>query len=234
MKSALFFTAAALYVGSSAAFTAPVANARTATSLSMASNDGENNGKTVAASALAAAYILTGVVSADAAFAMDAFDGPSAAPSFIDSSVVLAGRSGGRAGGRASPRAMPRSQPAASTTKVYNTRTTIVAPPVMGGGYGYGGYGGGYGYGYDPTPGIALNLGLSAVNAVGNGMRESRQNQMIYEERAELQASKEREAEMAARLRQLEMMQMQQAGGKQAQPQVIIAQPPMQAAPAQQ
>ena len=35
-----------------------------------------------------------------------------------------------------------------------------------------------------------------------------------------------------ARLQQLEMMQMQQAGQNQAQPQVIIAQP--QAAPAQQ
>ena len=56
---------------------------------------------------------------------------------------------------------------------------------------------------------------------------------MIAEERAELQASRDREAEMAARLRQLEMMQMQQqgGGGQQGQPQVIIAQP--QAAPAQ-
>jgi hypothetical protein len=114
---------------------------------------------------------------------------------------------------------------------VINQRTTVIAPPpvVVGGGYGYGGYGG---Y-YDPTPGIALNLGLSAVNAVGNGMREARQNDMIAQERAELQASREREAEMSARLRQLEMMQMQQGGG-QAQPQVIIAQPPVQAAPAQQ
>ena len=82
-----------------------------------------------------------------------------------------------------------------------------------------------------------MNLGFSAVNAIGNGMRESRQNEMIYQERAELGAAREREAEMAARIRQLEMMQMQQAGGggQQAapQPQIIIAQPPvMQMAPA--
>ena len=75
------------------------------------------------------------------------------------------------------------------------------------------------------------------MNAIGNGMRESRQNEMIYQERAELGAAREREAEMAARIRQLEMMQMQQAGGggQQAapQPQIIIAQPPvMQMAPA--
>jgi hypothetical protein len=84
----------------------------------------------------------------------------------------------------------------------------------------------------------ALNLGFSAVNAIGNGMRESRQNEMIYQERAELGAAREREAEMAARIRQLEMMQMQQGGGgggQQQQPQIIIAQPPMvQAAPASQ
>jgi hypothetical protein len=78
----------------------------------------------------------------------------------------------------------------------------------------------------------ALNLGFSAVNAIGNGIRESRQNEMIYQERAELGAAREREAEMAARIRQLELMQAQQAGGGQvAQPQIIIAQPPvMQAA----
>ena len=66
-------------------------------------------------------------------------------------------------------------------------------------------------------------------------MRESRQNEMIYQERAELSASRERETEMAARIRQLELMQMQQAGGQQQQqqPQIIIAQPPAVAAPAQ-
>jgi len=57
---------------------------------------------------------------------------------------------------------------------------------------------------------------------------------MIYEERAELSASREREAAMAARLQQLEMAQMQQNGGRQMQPQVIIAQPPLvQVAPSQ-
>jgi hypothetical protein len=228
MKSTAFLVAAALSLGSSAAFTTPGPNARTSTSLEMAKGDG----KTFAASALTAAYLLTGVVSADAAFAMEE---PSAMPSFTDSSsVLLAGRSGGRAGGRAAPRrAAPAAQP---STTVVNKRTTVIqAPPVVvGGGYGYGGYGYG-GYGYDPTPGIALNLGLSAVSAVGNGMREARQNEMIYQERAELQASKEREADMAARLRQLEMMQMQQGGQGQVQPQIIYAQPPPQqmAAPQQ-
>lgn len=93
----------------------------------------------------------------------------------------------------------------------------------MGGGFGYGG---GYGYGYDPTPGLIFH----GINAIGNGIRESRQNDMIYQERSELAATREREVEMAARIRQLEMMQMQQngGGGGQAavQPQITIVQPP--------
>ena len=73
---------------------------------------------------------------------------------------------------------------------------------------------------------------LSWNQCFGNGIRESRQNEMIYEERSELAAAREREAEMASRIRQLEMMQMQQTGGGAAvQPQITIVQP--QAVPAQ-
>jgi hypothetical protein len=232
MKSILIFvTAAALSPGSTEAFATPPPASNAArpstTSLSM-SGDG-NPGKTFAASALAAAYLFAGVVSSPAGAAHAADYDDALHSSFADSSsVVVSARSGGRAGGRATPRAMPRP----SSTTVINHRTIIAAPPVvMGGGYGYGGYGGGYGgYGYDPTPGIVFG----AVNAIGNGMRESRQNDMIYQERAELGAAREREAEMASRIRQLEMMQMQQAGGGGGQqPQIIIAQPPaMQLAPA--
>ena len=67
---------------------------------------------------------------------------------------------------------------------------------------------------------------------------------MIAEERAQLQASQERERDMAERLRQLEMMQMQQGKGGQVPPQVIYqqmppqqqqyAQPPVQVAAPQQ
>lgn len=96
----------------------------------------------------------------------------------------------------------------------------MTPPVVVGSPYGYGGgYGG---YGYDPTPGIALNLGFSAVNAIGNGMREARQNDMIYQERAQLQASQQREADMAARIRELELRQ----GGGNGNAPVVYVQPP--------
>ncbi len=92
-----------------------------------------------------------------------------------------------------------------------------------------------YHHRYNNTTRKALNLGLSAVNSIGNGLRESRQNEMIYQERAELSASREREAEMAARIRQLELTQAGAGGGQQQQqPQIIIAQPaPVVAVPAQ-
>lgn len=227
MKSSLFFTAAALSLSTSSAF-APHPSSRPSLNVLSAEND---SGKSFAASALTAAYLLSGVLSADAAFAADAY---TVQPSFVESSVVLAARSGGRAGGRAAPRSPSRSvAPSSSSKTVINRSTTVIqAPPVVvGGGYGYGGYG----YGYDPTPGIALNLGLSAVSAVGNGMREYRQESEIARSRAELGAAKEREAEMAERIRALEQMQMQQ--GRVQQPQVIYAQPVqgqvMQAVPQQ-
>ena len=85
---------------------------------------------------------------------------------------------------------------------------------------------------------LALNLGLSAISAVGNGMREYRQTEEIALSRAELSAAKEREAEMSERIRALEQMQMQKGNQPQllqAPPQVYDAQPPgQQIAPAQQ
>jgi len=228
VKSARTFLATTLVIclGSSTAFTmpSPASNFRPASSLSMSPNDIEISGKRIAASAVAACWLLTGAVSTEAAFAMDQ-------QTFLDSSsVVLAGRSGGRAGGR-SVRSAPRSMPRSATggTTVINRRTTIIAPPVVvGGGLGGYGYGGGYGgYGYDPTPGLVFG----AVNAIGNGMREGRQNDVIRNQGAELNQSRLNEQEMAARIRQLEMNQMQQGNGgqQQGQPQTIIIQPPANA-----
>ena len=49
---------------------------------------------------------------------------------------------------------------------------------------------------------------------------------MIADERAQLQASQERERDMAERIRQLEMMQMQQGGKGQLPPGQYYAPPP--------
>ena len=56
-----------------------------------------------------------------------------------------------------------------------------------------------------------LNLGLRGINSIRNGVCEGRQYEVIATERAKLGASKEREAELAMQVRQLEMVQMQQA-----------------------
>mmetsp|Transcript_31397 Transcript_31397/g.65617 ORF Transcript_31397/g.65617 Transcript_31397/m.65617 type:complete len:243 (-) Transcript_31397:69-797(-) len=233
MKSAAFLATTAACLGTSTAF-APAphsisvrsAGALSSLSLSMKNDDDrDDSGKTFAASAIAAAYIFTGLLSpVNAAFAMDG----STSLDYFGSSNVIAARSGGRAGGRAPARAAPRAAPsssASSSKTVINRSTTVIQatpPVVVGSPYGYGG-----GY-YDPTPGIALNLGLSAVSSISNGMRESRQNDMIYQERAELQAAREREADMAARIRELERMQMQQGGNSSSgQAPVVYVQPPM-------
>uniref|UniRef100_A0A6U4GMW9 Uncharacterized protein n=1 Tax=Minutocellus polymorphus TaxID=265543 RepID=A0A6U4GMW9_9STRA len=206
--------AIALCVGSVSAFAPMGAPSRTATSLHAEAGEG-NNGKRFAAAALASAYLLGGLLSADAALAAPTAD-------FGDmggSSTVIAGRSGGRAGGRS--RAMPRAsaaRPAPSRTVIQKTTVVrpgpavVVAPPM--GGYGYGGgYGGGFG-----GPGIGTYMMLDAI---GDGMREGRQNAEIRDTRRELENERYKEMEMEQRLRMLEQQQFRGAPP-----------PMMQAAPA--
>jgi hypothetical protein len=52
-----------------------------------------------------------------------------------------------------------------------------------------------------------LGLGLNAVNQIGNDMRDSRQEGEIRSTQSELIQSRQREADMAARLQQLEANQ---------------------------
>ena len=70
---------------------------------------------------------------------------------------------------------------------------------------------------YNPYPGLGLSLGLNAVNQIGNDMRDYRQEREIQDTRAELNASRAREAQMEARLRQLEVGQGQQMTQQQLQ-----------------
>ena len=55
-------------------------------------------------------------------------------------------------------------------------------------------------------------MGLNAINQIGNDMRDYRQENEIQSTRAQLQQSQMREAEMEARLRQLESASQQQGG----------------------
>ena len=191
--------AIALCVGSVGAFAPMGGPSRVATSLNAEAGEG-NNGKRFAAAALASAYLLGGVLSADSALAAPSAD-------FSDvggSSTVIAGRSGGRAGGRAMPRASA-ARPAPSRTVIQKTTvvrpgpSVVVAPPM--GGYGYG-YGGGFG-----GPGIGTYMMLDAI---GDGLREGRQNAEIRDTRRELENERYKEMEMEQRLRMLEMQQQQQ------------------------
>ena len=50
----------------------------------------------------------------------------------------------------------------------------------------------------------ALGLGLSAINSVGESMREYNQEREIARERAELNEARIKQAELEARLRSLE------------------------------
>jgi hypothetical protein len=119
------------------------------------------------------------------------------------SSQVIAARSGGRAGGRAPARAPAR---ASAPTRVIERQTTIIQQPA------YAGAGGGMMMAPQPMyaqpaggSGLGLVLGLNAVSGIADGFREARQENEIRSTRDQLTEARIKEAEMEARLRQLEM-----------------------------
>lgn len=142
----------------------------------------------IGASFLAAATIFSSVLTVQPPIALAAaFD--------AGSSQVLAARSGGRAGGRAPARAAPtRVIERQTTTVIQQTPSVYMAPSPM--------------Y-YSPQPsGLGLALGLNAVSGISEGFREARQENEIRSTRDQLTESRIKEAQMEARLRQLEMQQM--------------------------
>jgi hypothetical protein len=162
---------------------------RSSTALQALKNhDNHSLGRQAATTFVAAAYLIANVAAAAPVFALgDDFSG---------SSQVIAGRSGGRAGGRSMSR--PASRTSYSSTTIIRPGPTVVVP-AYGGGYG--------GYGYNPYGGLGLGLGLNAVSGIGEGIREYRQEGEIRESRTKLEEARIKQAELEARLKQLEMAQ---------------------------
>jgi hypothetical protein len=181
-----------LALSSVSAFAPTQVPSRSATAL-----QAKDNGRKAATSFFAAAFLFANVVATAPATAWELDQ------DFSGSSQVIAGRSGGRAGGRSSRSSSSyRSAPAARTTVIQQRSPTVIvapAPVIIGGGYG-GGYGG---YGYNPLPGLAFG----AVNGIGEGFREARQEGEIRDSRNELTQARIKEAELEARLKMLENAQ---------------------------
>lgn len=178
---------------------APVSNGHAKTaSLNMVN---EESMKKAATYFVAAAFFMSNVAAAAPAFAVDDMD--------FGSTQVVAARSGGRAGGRSSARSPSRAPSRSSTVinrntyiapPVYSSPALIVAPPL-----------------YNPYPGLGFSMGLNAINNIGRDMQDYRQESEIRDTRTELMRSQQREAEMEARLRQLEAQQQGQLSAQQQQ-----------------
>jgi hypothetical protein len=126
--------------------------------------------------------------------------------------ILLAARSGGRAGGRSSSSrsagrssmSTPSRRSVSSPSTILERRTTVIQQPVysaptviMSPGY------------YAPQPsGLGLAIGLNAVSGIADGFREARQENEIRSTRDQLTEARVKEAEMEARLRQLEQQQV--------------------------
>lgn len=164
----------------------------------------------VAASAIAAAFIL----SSTAMFTADISDANAMDYNNFDmnngSSITLAARSGGRAGGRSSARSArsPAQTRRSTTVNNYNSYSrpaavgggyvaprVIVAPSM---GYGYSPFGGigGFGTGYA--------LGAMGNNNGGNNAREYQEQRDLAQAKAELEVEKEKQAALEARVRAIE------------------------------
>lgn len=162
-------------------------------------NNNDNIYSKFLTTAVASAILFTSTISP--ADAMENY----MTPDFGGSDIILSARSGGRAGGRSSASSMRSPPPSARKTVNNYSSTTVVAPqrsaaiiappPIIApvvvspfgspfGGFGYGAFG--------------------AVNAISNEMRDSRQENEIARERAELEVSKQRQAQLEQRLADLE------------------------------
>ena len=182
LRKAVFL--ASVFLGSVGAFAPNQQSSRRSTSALDATKG--DFGKKAGISFVAAAYLLANVASVASAFPVE--------DDFFGSSQVIS-RSGGRAGGRSSAARTSKSSSTTNTihrtTVIHQAPSVVVAPPVS--------------YGYDPTPGLGLSVGLSAINSIGEGMREARQENEIRDARAQAQEARVKNAELEARLRQLEM-----------------------------
>jgi hypothetical protein len=154
---------------------------------------------------------------------------PSANAIYFDygSTELIAARSGGRAGGRSSSYRAPPAQRSSTLsrpdpvviretriiTPSYSGGTTVMMPPPM------------YMAPAQPSfPGLGLVAGYSAINAIGEGMREARQENEIRDARAAVTEARIKEAELEARLKSLEQQNNRQYVPQQ--PMVQYAQPP--------
>jgi len=153
--------------------------------------------KVLGTSAVLATYLMSNIISVEASLAMD-----NKALDFSGSSNIVAARSGGRAGGRSSMRSTPRSTPPPRSYSSYGSSTTVIQPmvapsPVIVSPFGMG-------YGYNPFGGFGMGYGLGALNSAGNEIRDYRQESEIQRGKAELDAAKEREAQLEKRVQELE------------------------------
>jgi len=187
-----------LAISGASAFAPAPASSQQSTSLEMKNSPFS---KFVATASVASAILLSSAAPDAQAITGD-FD--------FGSDNVIAARSGGRAGGRSSASSMRSPPPSSRPTTVNNIQRTtviqqqpaVVAAPVMASPVVVAPvvspFGSPFGVGYGA---------LGVVNAIGNEMREGRQEAEIRREREELQESKQRQFMLEQRLNQMEQSQ---------------------------
>jgi hypothetical protein len=162
--------------------------------------------KNAAGTFIAASTIVSNIVIMNPSMADASTTSLSSSFDVTATTQLLAARSGGRAGGRSSSMRSAPSTRSVAPQVIERRTTTVIQQPmytspgiIMSPGY------------YTPSPsGLGLAIGLNAVSGIADGFREARQENEIRSTREQLNESRIREAEMAARLRALEQNQQLQ------------------------
>ena len=216
----LIALALSAYIAPSTAFIPSAQTNGNRCNSAMYMSKGESDRNKSAAIALVSAVLLAGVITVpDAALASEPFG-----QDIGGTSTVLAGRSGGRAGGRSSRGGSYSRSPAAyrgggggGAGRTVIQRNTIVTPgatymaPRVGFGYSP--------FGYNPMGGFGMGYGLGAMGGGGMG-RDYRQESEIQQTKMQLEDSKMKEQELAARIQALEQGQTQMQVQQQVQQQL--------------
>mmetsp|Transcript_24733 Transcript_24733/g.38157 ORF Transcript_24733/g.38157 Transcript_24733/m.38157 type:complete len:216 (-) Transcript_24733:51-698(-) len=165
-----------------------------------------NKMKQAVATFVASSMLLSNVIAgSDALAAADPFlDGPQT----VDSSLLIAARSGGRAGGRSSrgmssprmssPGGSRRAAPSYRSTTIIAPARPVISSPIYVSPFGYSPFS------YNPFGGFGLGYGLGSMNNARDTARDYRQESEIQQTKAELETAKAKEAELEQRIKELE------------------------------
>ena len=169
--------------------------------------EADDGGRQFAASVLASACVLTGILtSSTAALAMKTNHNMPIPDTATTPTLTLSARSGGGTGGRSASSSRPAFRPpsrlpGSATSRQYGQAVIVRPSPVLSSGFGL----------VDLSPfgyGLSSYGASGAASVINENIREARQEGELRDERIELATVRQREAKSGQRMKLLGQQQM--------------------------